>query len=171
MSEQKILLLGNPKLYEICRPLQNAEFSGVGTLARDLRDTLWSFREQYHAGRAIAAPQIGVMKRVIYLHIDKPVVIVNPQILNTSNEMITLWDDCMCFPDLLVKVRRYKTCTLRYLDDQRKLRQMDLQDDLSELLQHEYDHLDGILAVSKAVDGKSFALKSEQSYVSEDQND
>ena len=73
-----------------------------------------------------------------------------------------VWDDCMCFPDLLVKVIRHKSCRIRYRNQDWKEEAMFLHGDLSELLQHEYDHLDGILAVSRAIDGKSFALKSQK---------
>jgi peptide deformylase len=70
----------------------------------------------------------------------------------------------MCFPDLLVKVMRHKSCTIRFRDLLFKEHTMKLEDDLSELLQHEYDHLDGILAVSRAVDGHSFTLRSQTLY-------
>ncbi|MDP6356270.1 MAG: peptide deformylase, partial [Planctomycetota bacterium] len=77
-------------------------------------------------------------------------------------EKMDVWDDCMCFPDLLVKVERHSTCTLKFRDLDWSERQMELAGDLSELLQHEYDHLDGILAVSRAIDGLSFALRSQR---------
>ena len=123
--------------------------------------TLLDFRNKYNAGRAIAAPQIGVMKRLIYMHIDKPVVFINPTFKDQS-EVMVVWDDCMSFPDLLVKVRRHKSCTIVYRDMDLNEKQMQLADDLSELLQHEYDHLDGILAVSRAIDPHSFALENQK---------
>ena len=119
------------------------------------------FRKQYGVGRAIAAPQIGVMKRIIYMHIDKPYVFVNPVLQNLSKEMIELWDDCMCFPDILVRVKRHRYCTIEYLDENWESQSVSLKDDLSELLQHEYDHLDGILAFSRAIDDKSFSFRNQ----------
>jgi peptide deformylase len=68
-------------------------------------------------------------------------------------------DDCMSFPNLLVKVKRYKKAVIKYKDLEWKDRQMNLEGDLSELLQHEYDHLDGILATMRAIDNKSFFVK------------
>jgi peptide deformylase len=68
----------------------------------------------------------------------------------------------MCFPELLVKVMRHRHCTIRYKDLSFNERTMDLEGDLSELLQHEYDHLDGILAVSRAIDGQAFSLRTER---------
>jgi peptide deformylase len=69
-------------------------------------------------------------------------------------------DDCMSFPNLLVKVKRYKKCTVQYLDMNWIPHTMVLEDDLSELIQHEYDHLDGILATMRAIDNKSFIIKA-----------
>jgi peptide deformylase len=162
MPIRALLLLGNPELYEASVPVDKAELNKMTGLVQDLHDTLLDFRRRYGAGRAIAAPQVGVMKRLIYMHIDRPVAFINPVLDERSAAMIEVWDDCMCFPDLLVKVRRHKSCRIRYKDPDWIDQELRLEDDLSELLQHEYDHLDGILAVSRAIDGKSFALRSQR---------
>jgi len=159
---KEVLQLGNPKLYEISQSVKEDELGMLERIVNDLHDTLMDFRNRYGAGRAIAAPQIGVVKRLLYMHIDKPVVFVNPKLLHKSTEMMTVWDDCMCFPDLLVKVERHKTCTISYRDMDWNEQEILLEGDLSELLQHEYDHLDGILAVSRAVNEQSFALRSQK---------
>jgi len=161
MAVREILLLGNPKLYEVSEPVTEDDLKDLLPVVADLHDTLLEFRKKYGAGRAIAACQIGFGKRLIYMFIDSPVVFINPVLENRSKEMIEVWDDCMCFPDLLVKVVRHKSCTIRFRDLSFKEHTMRLEDDLSELLQHEYDHLDGILAVSRAVDGQSFALRNQ----------
>jgi peptide deformylase len=166
MAVRQILLLGNPQLYKTCAMVTEAEIDDTKPLSQDLHDTLMDFRKRFSAGRAIASPQIGVMKRLIYMHINEPVVIINPKIDWKSREMIEVWDDCMCFPDLLVKVLRHQRLRLIYRDLDWKERSMDLEGDLSELIQHEYDHLDGILAVSRAIDGKSFALRSQRKFLS-----
>lgn len=162
MSIRDILLLGNPKLYEVSEAVKTDDLKDLPAVVADLHDTLLEFRRKYGAGRAIAACQIGFAKRLIYMFIDRPVVFVNPSLENRSEEMIEVWDDCMCFPDLLVKVRRHKNCTIRFRDLGFQEHTMKLEDDLSELLQHEYDHLDGVLAVSRAIDGYSFALRSQR---------
>jgi len=161
MAVREILLLGNPKLYEVSEPVTEDDLKDLLPVVADLHDTLLEFRKKYGAGRAIAACQIGFGKRLIYMFIDSPVVFINPVLENRSKERIEVWDDCMCFPDLLVKVMRHKSCTIRFRDLSFKEHTMRLEDDLSELLQHEYDHLDGILAVSRAVDGQSFALRNQ----------
>jgi peptide deformylase len=162
MAAKEILLLGNPGLYEVSEPIHQDELKDLPPVVADLHDTLLEFKRKYGAGRAIAACQIGFTKRLIYMFIREPEVFINPSLVDLSSEMIEVWDDCMCFPDLLVKVRRSKRCTIRFKDLQWNERTMTLTDDLSELLQHEYDHLNGILAVSRAVDGRSFALRSER---------
>ncbi|MFW9886219.1 MAG: peptide deformylase [Candidatus Thorarchaeota archaeon] len=158
MTIKDILLLGNPTLYTVSKPVDKEELSEVESISQDLHDTMMEFRRKYGAGRAIAAPQIGMMKRIIYMHIDKPHVFINPVLEDLSKEMIEVWDDCMSFPDLLVRVVRHKSCTFRYRDINWVMQTMNLEDSLSELIQHEYDHLDGILAVSRAIDSKSFAV-------------
>jgi peptide deformylase len=159
MAVKEILLLGNEKLYKVSEALKEEELEDLPSVVEDLHDTLLDFRKRYGAGREVAAPQIGCMKRLVYMFIHEPVVFINPRLEDLSPEMIEVWDDCMCFPDLLVKVQRHRACTIRFKDLEWNDRAMRIEDDLSELLQHEYDHLDGILAVARAVDARSFALR------------
>ncbi|MDU1911890.1 peptide deformylase [Fusobacterium sp.] len=157
--KRDILLLGNDELYQISEPVKPDEIENIKSVIQDLHDTLMDFREKYHAGRAIAAPQIGVKKRLLYMFIDKPVIFINPTLEFPDNEMMEVLDDCMSFPNLLVKVKRYKRCRIKYLDIDWKEQVMSLEGDLAELLQHEYDHLDGILATMRGIDNKSFVIK------------
>ena len=127
----------------------------------DLNNVMEEVRAKYNFGRAISAPQLGIMKRLIYLNIDKPVVFINPEITYKSDEKFELWDDCMSFPNLLVKVKRHKKVIVKYLDENWQSQVWEMEDDLSELIQHEYDHLDGILATMRAIDSQSFKWKME----------
>jgi len=162
MAVKELLLLGNPQLYEVSTPVLREELEDIPEIVADLHDTLLDFRHRTGAGRAIAAPQIGVKKRLIYMHIDdNPTVFINPLLDMKSPEMMEVWDDCLCFPDLLVRVKRHKSCRILYLDEQWKEQKIWLAGDLSELLQHEFDHLEGILAVSRAIDAQSFALRGQ----------
>lgn len=158
MAVKEILLLGNEKLYNISSNINRNELGDLGGIIEDMHDTLMNFRREYGAGRAIAAPQINVFKRLIYMHIDKPVVFINPRLEFIGDEKIEVLDDCMSFPKLKVKVLRYKRCKIHYKDLSWKDCVMELSDELSELLQHEYDHLDGILSVQRAIDNKSFVV-------------
>ncbi len=151
-----LVLLGDSRLHEVCTPVTEAELPEVKQIVADLHQVLMEFREVYKAGRAIAAPQLGYMKRIIYMHIDRPVVFINPVFSDESEELFELWDDCMSFPNLLVRVRRHRRVTINYTDENWQPQSWSLTDDLSELLQHEVDHLDGILCTMRAIDDKSF---------------
>jgi peptide deformylase len=170
MAVREILLLGHPKLYEVCEAVSQDEVVKLESTIQDLHDTMMDFRRKYKAGRAIAAPQIGVMKRLVYMHIDKPTVFFNPRFENQSGELMEVWDDCMSFPELLVRVKRHASCDIIYQDLTWQEQRMKLEGDLSELLQHEVDHLDGVLAVSRAIDDKSFALRSQQKFTDYDRS-
>lgn len=155
---QEILKLGNPELYEKSLAVEPSDYPKLPIWVKDLHDTLMEYRRTYGAGRAVAAPQIGIKKRLLYMYTDKPYVFVNPVLNFPDDECYVLWDDCMSFPGLLVKVRRHKRARLEYLDMDMQPCRMDLEGDLAELLQHEYDHLDGILATMRALDNKSLYL-------------
>jgi peptide deformylase len=156
----RILMLGNPQLYQISEEVKKTDLPEMKRLAEELHLILMAFKSRRGAGRAIAAPQIGIMKRLIYMYIDTPFVFINPVLYGKSSSMIEIWDDCMCFPDLLVKVKRHKECKIKYRDLDWNEKIMDLKEDLSELLQHECDHLDGVLAVQRAIDLQSFKWKT-----------
>jgi len=158
--EREILLLGDPRLYERCEEVTREELDGLQSVFEDLFDCIRAIRRDYGFGRAIAAPQIGVSKRVICMLTDRPYVIINPTLEFVGDEMMELMDDCMSFPNLLVRVRRHRHCILRYRDENWLPQEKRMDDDLSELIQHEYDHLDGILATMRAVDNRSFVMKA-----------
>lgn len=156
---EDLLLLGNPLLYKVSDPVLQSEMPLIPIWTAELHNVMQEIRRKYNFGRAIAAPQLGIMKRLIYVNIDKPMVIINPEFIYMSEEMIELWDDCMSFPNLLVKVKRHKSVTIQYLNEKWQQQEWHVSDDLSELLQHEYDHLDGILSTMRATDDKSFKWK------------
>jgi len=156
MHLKDVLQLGDPRLYEVCEEVKESEVASLEPIIDGLANVILEFRAKYQAGRAIAAPQLGVMKRLVVLNIDKPVAMINPVLSNKSDEMMELWDDCMSFPNLLVRLQRHRYCTLKFRDLEWKEQTWDLKDDLSELLQHEVDHLDGILATQRAIDNRSF---------------
>lgn len=151
-----LLLLGDPRLYETCEQVLKSELPLVEGWVTDLDNVMKEIRAKYNFGRAIAAPQLGIMKRLIYMNIDKPVVFINPEFSGLSDELFELWDDCMSFPNLLVKVKRHTSLTIKYLDEHWQQREWKMEGDLSELLQHEYDHLNGVLCTMRAIDDKSF---------------
>ena len=157
--EREILLLGNPALYEISEEVKEEELELLRPVFEDMFDCIRGIRRDYGFGRAIAAPQIGIKKRLICMLTDQPRVIINTTLEPVGDELMELWDDCMSFPKLLVRVRRCRRCILRYRDENWQPQELLMEDGMSELIQHEYDHLNGILATMRAVDSKSFAMK------------
>lgn len=155
---QEILKLGNPKLYEISAEVTPEDLPMLDTWVRDLHDTLLDYRKTYGAGRAIAAPQIGIPKRLLYMLTDREYVFLNPVMHFPDDELYEVLDDCMSFPGLCVRVLRHRRAVLTYTAPDGSAQKMELEGDYSELLQHEYDHLDGILATMRAIDNKSLIL-------------
>ncbi|HJZ91390.1 MAG TPA: peptide deformylase [Gemmataceae bacterium] len=163
MPAKPILQLGNPLLWERSRPVADPRAPAVQSLIQDLSDTLAEFRKRRGFGRGIAAPQIGVLERVIFVRIPGGFCgpLINPEVVWTSDRQIELWDDCFSFPDLMVRVRRAETVRVRYLDAEALSYQLEADGGLSELLQHEIDHLDGILATDRAIHSRTFATRAE----------
>ncbi|RQD68582.1 MAG: peptide deformylase [Tindallia sp. MSAO_Bac2] len=163
MAEREILLLGDERLYRVCAKIGRDELNKAKQIVNDLHDTMTAFRKRVGFGRAIAAPQIDEPYRIIYMNIDDRVTaFINPRLEFNDSEEFSLWDDCMSFPGLEVRLNRYKECTIYYKDLEWKDCKMELSGDLAELIQHEYDHLDGILAVQRAIDNKSFRINKEK---------
>lgn len=153
---EDLVLLGDPRLYEVCEPIAKEELPLVTDWVKNLHNVMEEIRAKYKFGRGIAAPQLGIMKRLIYVNTDHPVIIINPVFEDLSDEMFELWDDCMSFPNLLVKVKRHKSLVMKYLDENWQEQSWYMEDALSELLQHEYDHLNGVLCTMRAIDAQSF---------------
>ena len=161
MAVRAILQLGNPRLWEPSEPVVEPRSRETTGLIADLAATLDDFRLRYRFGRAIAAPQISAQKRILLLNLGEPKPFINPEIVSKSDDMMELWDDCFSFPDLMVRVRRHFKIRVSYLDASGTTCEIEADGSLSELLQHEIDHLDGILAVDRAIDAHSLSLRSE----------
>lgn len=156
-----ILQLGDPGLRQVSQPVEDVFEAAFASEQRQLHAALAAFRSANGWGRAISAPQIGILKRVIALNLgDGPRILINPEIVWTSPETFTMWDDCMSFPSLFVRVRRYRSMSVRFLDEYGAFQDwLRLTPSVSELLQHEIDHLDGILAVDRAIDRDSLVMR------------
>ena len=154
-----ILKLGDPLLYEVCEPVLKDDLPMVPEWTQQLHEAMEDIRRVYGFGRGIAAPQLGIMKRMFYLNLDRPYIILNPELKRLSEELFELWDDCMSFPNLLVKVKRHQSLTLEYMDENWEPQSWTVNGAISELIQHEYDHLDGVLCTMRAIDEKSYRWK------------
>jgi peptide deformylase len=165
MAVQTVLQLGNPKLREVALAVGDPTSWEIAELIADLRDTLAFWRSTTGYGRAIAAPQIGVNARVVFLQLPgaEPWPLINPVITARSDEKIVVWDACLSFLSIFMQVERYREVHIRYQDVQGKFCELNAGADrnLSELLQHEIDHLDGILAVDRIIDIRTLCTREE----------
>src|ERR1044072_912055 len=154
MPKQAILQLGNPLLVKRSAPIEDIHSADTQSWIRDLSDTLAGFRKATGYGRGIAGPQICILKRAIFIRMQPAgfcSALINPEIVWASEAQMELWDDCFSFPDLMVRVNRAAQVKVTYTDGRGITQSIDAEGDLAELLQHEIDHLDGILAVQRAI--------------------
>lgn len=163
MGAHRILQLGDPVLRKISNPIDiRAMPAAAQSLLDDLRDTLHEFQRTHGFGRGISAVQIGVPSRVIYIEFKGAAYsLINPEYEWLSHEKFHLWDDCFSFPDLMVWLERSQSLRLRYMDERGETQVVDASGALSELIQHEMDHLDGILAVDRAISPNGLATREQ----------
>jgi peptide deformylase len=165
MPIRPILQLGNPLLRQKAAAIEDPTAPEVHDLVRDLADTLTHWRSATGYGRGIAAPQLGELHRVIFLKLPdaEPWPLINPEIIERSAERITVWDACLSFLSIFMQVERHRQITVRYQNLNGETHEFKAGDDrnLSELLQHEIDHLDGILAIDRVVDVKTICTREE----------
>jgi peptide deformylase len=165
MAIRTVLQLGHPGLREIANRVENAAAPEILALVEDLADTLAYWRKTTGYGRGIAAPQIGANLRVIFLRLpgEDPWPIVNPVITERSKEKIVVWDACLSFLSIFMRVERHREITVQYQDLSGEQREIHAGEErnLSELLQHEIDHLNGILAVDRITDIRTMCTREE----------
>lgn len=166
-------LFGNPILRQKARPLERAEIVSPDTaeLIQNMRYTL----ERRKFGIGLAAPQVGKGIALSVIGI-KPtptrpnnpridMVVINPEIVKTYGRRVPLWEGCISLgtgSDLpYAQAMRYKKVRVRYLDEKAQRREKDFEGLLAHVLQHEIDHLEGILFVDRVADSRSFVTQSE----------
>ena len=160
MPVRRILQLGDPMLRAVSIPVPRA--AEAEPIFLDLRDTLHEFRRTHGFGRGISAVQIGEPKRLLYIELDgRAYCVRNPEYEFQSPETFRMWDDCFSFPDLMEWLERHERIRIRYHDETREARVIEASGAFSELLQHEIDHLDGVLAIDRAIDRNSLCTREE----------
>jgi peptide deformylase len=147
MALLPILTAPDPALKKISAPVKQVDAS-VRKLMDDMLETM------YHApGIGLAAPQVGVLKRVIVLDLARegeepqPLRIANPEIVWVSDDDATYNEGCLSVPEHYADVVRPGACRVKYLDQDNKQREIAAEGLLATCLQHEIDHLDGVLFI------------------------
>jgi len=151
MTVHRVRLLGDPILRAKCEPIKNPRSAAVRIVADGLQDTLRDLKARFGMGRGLAAPQIGAPIRLIYIEKDEPWFLANPEIVDVGGQDFSVWDDCFSVPNLLCRVVRAHRITVRYQDLTGEPHEVTVENDMAELLQHEIDHLDGVLMLDRAI--------------------
>lgn len=161
MAVRPVRQLGDPILRAQCEPVKKVRSAAVRIVADDLQDTLRHLKKTTGRGRGLAAPQIGAPIRMVYIELDEPWFLVNPEIVDIGTQDFQVWDDCFSVPDFLVRVHRAYNIKIAYRDLSGKEHSVEAEGELAELLQHEIDHLDGVLMVDRPVGLDPFCLRHE----------
>jgi peptide deformylase len=147
MAKRPILILPDERLRAIAEPIEKID-DGIKQLAKDMLETMYDA-----PGIGLAAPQIGELKRIVVMDLAKevetpdPIVMINPEILSYSDETVTTEEGCLSIPELYYDVERPSEVTVRYTDLDGKTVTVDAKERLAVCMQHEIDHLDGVLYI------------------------
>jgi peptide deformylase len=147
MAQLPIITAPDPRLKIKARPVPAVD-NKVRRLMDDMLDTMYGA-----IGIGLAAPQVGQSSRVIVLDVARdgekpqPLQLANPEILWRSPELTTGNEGCLSLPEHYAEVTRPAKIRLRYLDYQNEIREIEASGLLAMCLQHEIDHLDGVLFV------------------------
>ena len=147
MAKREILVLPDPRLRQVADPIDKIDES-VKKLAKDMLDTMYDA-----PGIGLAAIQVGEPLRMLVIDLAKegeepaPIVMINPEILKYSDETTTSEEGCLSIPEIYYDVERPAEVTVKYTDLDGKTVERDATERLAICIQHELDHLDGVLYI------------------------
>lgn len=156
MAIREIRKEGDEILSKRCREVDEVT-DKIIELGQDMLDTMYKYD-----GIGLAASQVGILKRVIVYDIKyyeegekpEPHILINPVITSRSKDMIEVEEGCLSFPDIYEKVLRHEKVTVEYIDIKGKKRKINAKDIEAVVLQHEIDHLDGIVFLDRVEEQK-----------------
>ena len=155
----KLVPENHPALHTIAEAVTSTEMTDgtVTKIVKDLRSAIKTYATDGFVAVAIAAPQIGVSKRIFLIEDQSTgrdslpsFVAINPTIIKTSKKTHTVGEGCLSIPDYYGLVKRHKNVTLRATDETGEVFERGAGGLLAQIIQHEYDHLDGILFTDRA---------------------
>jgi peptide deformylase len=163
----EIAQLGQPVLWQVAAevPLERIARQPLQELLSDMRETL-----KVQKGAGLAAPQVFASVRVFLAAIVPPAVegeppgieaFINPKITPLTDETGRAWEGCLSFPELLVLVSRPKAVRIEYVNASGEQRALDLQGFPARVVQHEFDHIEGILTLDRAASPRDIIKASE----------
>ncbi|MBM3949928.1 MAG: peptide deformylase [Rhodospirillales bacterium] len=159
MARLPIIIAPDPRLKAKAEPVAKVD-ADIRRLMDDMLETMHGAN-----GIGLAAPQVGVLKRVIVVDIAKPrdrargaldndeppmrLRMANPEIVWASDDEVARDEGCLSFPEQFAEIRRPGKIRVRYLDHENEIREMEADGLLAVCIQHEMDHLDGVLLVDR----------------------
>jgi peptide deformylase len=147
MAVRKILQLGDPILKQKCEKVENID-KEILDLIKDMKDTLYE-----SGGIGLAAPQIGVLKRVVFIDLggedDEPMVLINPEIIEKKGKETSV-EGCLSYVGFEGELERPKKVKVRALNEKGQEVIYVGEELLGKCFCHELDHLDGIMYVDRA---------------------
>ena len=147
MSIRPLIILPDPLLRQVSKPVERVD-AALGRLADDMLETMYDA-----PGIGLAAVQIGEPLRMLVIDVSKddepkaPQVFVNPEIVERSDDVSVYEEGCLSIPDYYAEVERPASVRVRYLDREGKAREVKAEGLLATCLQHEIDHLNGVLFI------------------------
>ena len=147
MAKKKILTIPDPILRKISEPVENVN-QGIKNLLDDMLETMYEA-----PGIGLAAVQIGILKRVIVIDLSKddkkkePIFIINPEIVSQSKSLVSYEEGCLSIPNQFAEVERPNSCKIKFLNYNGKKKELQAEGLLATCIQHEIDHLNGILFI------------------------
>ncbi|KAA0700036.1 peptide deformylase [Neorhizobium sp. P12A] len=147
MTIKPLIILPDPLLRQASTPIERVDVD-IKRLADDMLETMYDA-----PGIGLAAIQIGVPRRMLVIDVARegeekqPLVFINPEILTSSDERSVYEEGCLSIPDYYAEVERPATVKVKYLDRDGKEQLVDADGLLATCLQHEIDHLNGVLFI------------------------
>jgi peptide deformylase len=146
----EIFILGNELLRQKAAPIKKINET-YGKIAAEMLDAL-------HRGKGIglAGPQVGLMERIFVVHIegDVPRVFINPSIIGTSQDMVKYEEGCLSLPGIWADVQRPSAVRVQAWNEKGRPFTMETDGILARVIQHEYDHLEGVLFIDRLSEPK-----------------
>ena len=149
MARLPIIVAPDPRLKRKCAAVEAVDRT-VRALMDDMLETMYAA-----PGIGLAAPQVGIASRVVVVDIAReneqrtPYRMANPEVVHVSEELASYEEGCLSLPEHYAEVTRPERATIRYLDENNEQREIEVEGVLATCMQHEIDHLDGILFVDR----------------------
>jgi len=167
MTIRQVLKMGDPLLLNIAEPVHDFKSQALKVLIEDMQDTMHALN-----GAGLAAPQIGVSLRVVIFGVEKTprypdaeevpyTILINPKLTFLDDEMEEGWEGCLSVPGLRGYVERPRKVRVNFLNEKGEEKEILAEGFLATVLQHELDHLEGVLYVDRIKDFKLLSYQEE----------